>query len=202
MKVLVISDVHGYVEQLRALKESVNLSEFDFAVCCGDLESSEVVDELANLGIEVYAVPGNMDSYYILDMLEYYVLSIHGKVIRRKGVVLAGIGGLTPSTALNKVLSELNVVDLKGSKLMIISHYPPFGTKVDLAYARIHIGLEEISDLIIKLKPHVVTCGHVHEAYGTDRVDGTLVINPGPLAWGRYAILDLNKIEVVMKVLS
>jgi len=202
MKVLVISDVHGYVEQLRALKESVNLSEFDFAVCCGDLESSEVVDELANLGIEVYAVPGNMDSYYILDMLEYYVLSIHGKVIRRKGVVLAGIGGLTPSTALNKVLSELNVVDLKGSKLMIISHYPPFGTKVDLAYARIHIGLEEISDLIIKLKPHVVACGHVHEAYGTDRVDGTLVINPGPLAWGRYAILDLNKIEVVMKVLS
>jgi len=203
MKILIISDIHYYAEQLQKLKESVNLSEFSFAVCCGDLESSEVVDELANLGINVYAVPGNMDNYYILDMLEDYGISIHGKVIRHDGrVVLAGIGGLAPLRAIEDVVKKLNEVKEKGTKMIIVSHYPPFNTKVDLAYSGVHIGLEEISKLILDFKPYVVVCGHVHEAYGIDWIGETLIINPGPLAWGRYAILELDKREVSMKTLD
>jgi len=203
MKVLVISDIHGYAEQLEALRESLDLSEFSFVICCGDLESSEVIDELANLGTNVYAVPGNMDNYYILDMLESYGLSIHGRVIKYSNeVTLAGIGGIAPLRAIEEVLNQLDAIGSKDSKLVIISHYPPFNTRVDLAYMGIHIGLEEVSKLIAELRPYVVTCGHVHESYGIDWVNNTLVVNPGPLAWGRYAILELNRREVVMRELG
>lgn len=196
---LVVSDVHGRADAVRALESEVSALGVDIAVCCGDLETSDVVDALAELDVDVYAIPGNMDNYYLLEMLESYGLSIHGKAVELRGVTLAGVGGLDPLRALEEVREALASAS---SELVVVSHYPPHGTKVDVAYSGLHIGLEELRELVEEARPRLVACGHVHESRGVDRVGGALVVNPGPLAWGLYAVVDLSEERVVMRRLG
>jgi hypothetical protein len=42
--------------------------------------------------------------------------------------------------------------------------------------------------------------GHIHEAYGTDQIGSTLLVNPGPFRNGRYATIDINGDTAVAKL--
>ncbi len=55
-------------------------------------------------------------------------------------------------------------------------HEPPLGT-LDLIPSGRHIGSRRVLDLITRLRSRVVTCGHVHESPGIERVNDTLVVN-------------------------
>ncbi len=46
--------------------------------------------------------------------------------------------------------------------------------------------------LIEDIKPLVVLCGHVHESRGIDKLGSTVIVNPGPLASGYYAIVSVS----------
>jgi len=52
------------------------------------------------------------------------------------------------------------------------------------------------SNLRLADSPIVHICGHQHTRWGCGYLGTTKVINPGPLAEGRYAILDLETLEV------
>jgi hypothetical protein len=77
-------------------------------------------------------------------------------------------------------------------KLIVLSHTPPFGTKVDLAYLNSHIGSRSVRRFVDEKKPFAVFCGHVHEAAGIDYIGETLVVNPGPAKKGKYALAEIN----------
>jgi Icc-related predicted phosphoesterase len=47
-----------------------------------------------------------------------------------------------------------------------------------------------------------VHCGHVHESRGYVTLDGTLVVNPGPLKLGYYAIVDYGENKAILKRLG
>jgi hypothetical protein len=47
----------------------------------------------------------------------------------------------------------------------------------------------------------VAVCGYAHEGQGKDDIDGTIVVNPGPLAQGCYAIIDPLRTAVQFGVL-
>ncbi|WP_252901414.1 metallophosphoesterase family protein [Vulcanisaeta sp. JCM 14467] len=75
---------------------------------------------------------------------------------------------------------------------MLVSHYPPYGTNVDKAWNGEHIGSKSVRKLIEDIKPLVVLCGHVHESRGIDKLGSTVIVNPGPLASGYYAIVSVS----------
>jgi len=49
-------------------------------------------------------------------------------------------------------------------------HWPPNGTDV-------HVGCEELSKALARIKPKVHVFGHIHESYGRLEQDGTVFIN-------------------------
>lgn len=177
MRILVISDIHCNHHKLRDLLNSVK--EYDLIIVCGDFDCPQAVDILASK--RTLAVSGNMDYFSIIAKLQESGISIENDVKRVGDYVFMGIGREEVSIE-EKELEE---------KLIIVSHYPPYGTKVDIAFTGEHIGSYTVRNVIEKLKPIACLCGHVHEARGVDQIDKTLILNPGPLSWGYYAILDL-----------
>ena len=55
--------------------------------------------------------------------------------------------------------------------------------------------------LIADVGAPVAVCGYAHEGQGKDEIDGAVVVNPGPLADGCYAIIDLLQDTVKFGVL-
>ena len=72
-------------------------------------------------------------------------------------------------------------------------HAPPHGTACDRLRSGEHVGSEALRALVEREQPHVVLCGHIHEARATDRLRGSQVANPGPAAGGHYALVEASE---------
>lgn len=203
LRLLVISDIHGETENLELLKEKIEELKVNVVICCGDIESSEAIELLSNFGVLTYAIPGNMDDFYIVQMLEEYGISLHGKVANLRDYIAVGIGGYKPITTLERLLRECSNELKKYDKIILVTHHPPYGTKVDIAHGGLHIGIKEFNDFIKEFKPKLCLCGHVHESPGVDKINNTIIVNPGPLMYSRYALVTLekDKIDVELKKL-
>jgi len=74
---------------------------------------------------------------------------------------------------------EIGNALLKGKKLVIVTHMPPFKTmldKLEMGYR----GLIPLREFIINKKPALVLSGHLHENAGkVDFIQNTVLINPG-----------------------
>ena len=52
-------------------------------------------------------------------------------------------------------------------------------------------------------KPFLVLCDHIHEAQGTDTLDGSFIVNPGPVNRNQYATVEVDvEIEVEFHISS
>ena len=64
-------------------------------------------------------------------------------------------------------------------KHVLITHAPPYGTKLDDIYGE-HCGSKSIRDFIYKHKPLLAVSGHLHETAGReDYIGDSRLINPG-----------------------
>lgn len=200
VRLLHISDVHCSYSQVQRLAEKLAASGFYAILISGDIECPDLVLEpLIRSGTRIYAVPGNMDDVYVKDYLSSRGINVDGRLIDLDGFVLAGIGGIDPYGSLRKVVSELG--GRPRSKLIVLSHHPPFGTKVDRAFRSVHAGLRELRRFVEEYEPVLVLCGHIHESRGSDVVGRTVVVNPGPLAKGFYATVSLPELKVELSSL-
>ncbi|MEM4699987.1 MAG: metallophosphoesterase family protein, partial [Candidatus Nezhaarchaeales archaeon] len=147
---------------------------------------------LAGFRGRAFAVPGNMDGREELEALEEAGVSIHGRAVEHGGYLFAGAGGLGFREALSSLSSRLA---RGGSRLVLVTHHPPKGLRVDLALGRFHAGSSALRDFIAERGPVACLCGHIHEARGVDWLGDTLVVNPGPLARGHAAVVDLERRE-------
>lgn len=84
--------------------------------------------------------------------------------------------------------------------MIAIMHQPPKDTKCDLITAGIHVGSPMLRKFIEEVKPLAVITGHIHESAAIDHIGTTTIINPGSLAEGHYAILEVSKIEGTWQV--
>src|SRR5579884_3396418 len=84
---------------------------------------------------------------------------------------------------------------------VLVTHEPPAGT-LDRAWSGQHIGARRVRDLVARLRPRVLTCGHVHESPGIARVGETLVINC-TMGDGRThgALIELGPADVDARLL-
>jgi uncharacterized protein len=71
-------------------------------------------------------------------------------------------------------------------------HAPPEGTACDRLRDGRHVGSAVIRSFVEREQPDLVLCGHIHEARGLDEVGRTRIVNPGPVAAGHYAVVDVD----------
>ncbi len=209
MKFLVLSDIHGEISILDKLddefkKADVVLFAGDFAQF-GNIETGlPTLQALMKKHETIYAITGNCDEPTFVETLEEYDVCVEKSLVYYEGLFFSGSGGALTFTGTTpyerseeELVSDLRVVselEDKANSILLI-HQPPKDTKLDKITVGAHVGSETIKTFIEENQPLVVVTGHIHESFAVDTIGRTVVINPGALAEGRYATLEVEKVN-------
>jgi Icc-related predicted phosphoesterase len=194
MKILAISDVHGY------LPHSERFAEADILIIGGDI--SPIQEDDRNLS--------RMEAWFRvqfnpwLDSLSQitHIVGIGGNhdfVLERFGVNKGG-----ESIDLHLTWLENSAVEIDGLKIygipqipklqgwayyatddqlrelyeavpeetdIVVSHGPPVGHGIDLAQGRNRAGCPAANDMMKRVKPKAFICGHIHEGFTDARYE-------------------------------
>lgn len=187
---MVFSDLHGNQAALASVLEKARIA--DVIIFAGDLNhhDSDIKTLLGKLALTkklCLIVHGNWDDPEVLHKicnLHENLHFLHRGIYEQDGVKFLGHGG-GGFTRIDKDFQTLWDKFLRkqlkpGDKSVLITHAPPYGTKVDSLYGEPR-GNETYRKFIEEHQPLVHVCGHFHENFGkTDKIGKTFVINPGP----------------------
>ncbi len=211
MKMLVASDIHGNYGIAQKLSVIATNEEVEAILILGDIthfgtfEDAEYILKLfSDTEIETFYIPGNVDSRVLLKkpINLPYIRYTHGKGHIIADITIVGAGGSIPTPfntmiefsedTLEKILED-GIKDLDGKKIdVLMTHTPPYGTALDLAGKIEHVGSKIVRKTIEKYQPVISLSGHIHESRAIDRIDKTLLINPGAAALGYYALIEVT----------
>ena len=185
MKILAFSDVHGSEKTLRRLEKKAGKA--DVLICAGDFTNFEknmrkVLQRLNSFGKKVMLVHGNHENPEnvagIAKRLKNLVF-IHKKAHSEGDYVFVGHGGegfALVSRDFERYAAKLKFK--KNNRIVLVNHQPPYKTKLDYVWA--HHGNRSYRKFILKMKPVLAVCGHLHETAGIeDNLGRTRLINPG-----------------------
>lgn len=207
MMILSITDIHGNRKVCRKLYETYGLNHFDIVIVNGDITDFHGMDLaeiilsiISRLGRHTYFVPGNCDHPNLLRIDKLGgALNIHNKLIEvdeNRGITIFGYGGsiLTPFNTWIEFDDDIigNDLDKTRSPTILVTHNPPYKTKLDRTWMGRHVGSRAIREFILNKKPLISLHGHIHEARGVDRLGETMIINPGPLRSKFYSIIKVE----------
>ncbi|AIF69937.1 hypothetical protein PAP_07740 [Palaeococcus pacificus DY20341] len=204
MRIVAVTDLHGRAGKAREFVEELKGFDFDLLLIGGDIthfggreQAERLLTILEELGKPILAVMGNCDGRDVLELFEEKGINIHDKRVEFKGLGIVGFGGsnITPFSTIwefddGHIRDSVERNYREGDILLI--HAPPYGTKVDKTYTGVHVGSKALKHFIEEKQPPLVICGHIHEARGVDEIGKTLIVNPGPLSRGHYAIIDVG----------
>ena len=215
MKLLVISDLHAHndvLDKMDSLFEEADAVIFggDFAECFKPETGKGALEKLCSKHESIFAVLGNCDNEDFLEELEAQDISVEKSLVFHDGLAFAGSGGGTYFTGKteferteDECLSDFDIVKNSVEQtgdaslwqsLILISHNPPVGEKLDSFDGEHHVGSQKFTDFIKENKPLAVVCGHIHEGTGIEKFGDTVVINPGSLGEAEtYAWLEVEK---------
>ena len=136
----------------------------------------------------VLFVPGNHDLPDPPD--DVSALNVDGRIVEVEGLRVAGFGGAGPDRfgfpyewseeeARGKLEGFLG--DGAGRVDLCLCHAPPIRTALDRTQTGEHVGSAAVSEALLRVRPSLFVCGHIHESAGMDRVDGVLCLNAGAL---------------------
>jgi Icc-related predicted phosphoesterase len=206
MKIIAVADVHGSYDVVEKILQTEQ--PFDAVVLAGDVTTKGTARELESAilavrkhGPPVMAVAGNMDPPHLEQSLEALGVSLNGK-----GRVIGAVGFFgvsscpvtpfhTPYEIDEKEIArraDAGWVQVEGAPWTVfVPHAPPRGTKLDRTFTGMHVGSTAVRDFVEKRHPHVVVCGHIHEARGIDALGKSQMVNCGPAERGFYAVITI-----------
>ncbi len=172
-------------------------------------------DELGKLDIPVMVVPGHLDAperLYLQAALNHEVVAPNIDMIHRsfaplpgENLVVAGFGGgLSEDLRENRFVlvypeweAEFAFEFLRHMEQepILVFHTPPRYENLDLENGK-HIGRPIVTELIKTYKPRFAFCGSALNGQGVATIGTTLVVNPGPLRDGHYALVHTRTKEV------
>jgi Icc-related predicted phosphoesterase len=200
MRFLAISDLHGDYSHIKAICERAG--EFDVVLIAGDLTDfgpdEKALELLEMFTKPVLAVPGNCDNISILKLLDEKTINLHNSFHKIGELTFVGLGGSNPTPFntpfelsekrigeyIGMLLSRLNT----SKKIILLSHFPPRNTPDRLPVG--NVGSVALERYLGRFE--LIVCGHIHEARGMVRVNGTLVVNPGQAAEGQAAMITID----------
>lgn len=200
MLILHISDLHCETYMLEKLLSTDDAKRADIIAFTGDAEcDGETVDLLQSINKPVFFVPGNMDDIAVAKIFDRAGMNIDGKVIRQADYAFVGLGGISVISSLETAKEKLSKE--KPGKIIVLSHHPPRNGVTDKAKIGVSAGLVELRNFILEYKPVLHMHGHIHESPNYTFIGDTLVVNPGPLKRGRYAIIDVETKKAYLNTL-
>ncbi len=165
--------------------------------------------QLDSLGIPILVVPGHLDApeeRYFLFMQQAAFLSdniilLHENITKVGAYVFTGFGGeITEQEKEDYFFLRYPRQEcIFGTRRMhflnppriLLFHTPPV-CRLDLD-GGLHRGSPFVNDIIHTVSPSFLFCGHVTSAAGSEILGSTLVVNPGALADGRFAVIDTKE---------
>ena len=203
MQVLVLSDIHSDLQSLRAIKEKLIHNKIGLVLLLGDLTNlggaKEAVEALKEFEQwKTLGFAGNFELPEVQQELEKQGVSLHGKTHKVGKWLLIGFGGGLHGNPGRFLFSEQEVKEtlerlVKGKEnVILLTHLPPYGTRIDTVYDGRHIGSKAVREIIETHKPSLHLCGHCHEGIGEEKVGGTASINVGAVKDGKALLLELN----------
>ena len=183
---IVVGDIHDETGNFAKIPELVKAAGIivtgDLTQFGGAKEAKKVLEAIGESGLPVLA-------------------QIH-TVVRElaPGIAIFGIGASTPTpfntpsefpekTYSHWLKQEWDQAG-KYPSTVLVSHNPPKDTVCDyIPEAGIHVGSVAVREFLEQNQPDICLCGHIHEGRGLDHVGRTLVVNPGTLASGGYAVM-------------
>jgi putative phosphoesterase len=194
MKILAFVDTHGSMSALKKIADTAKKEDVDYLVCAGDHtifgdSHSHIIKKMDAIGKPVLIIHGNHESKADLKMLcdrSKNVKFMHKKTLEHGDYVFMayGGGGFSSEDQDFEEWAKKTFESLKpGKKIILITHGPPYGTKLDLIIDE-YAGCKSITEFVKKAKPVLLVCGHLHENRGVEeKMGNTLAVNPGP--WGK-----------------
>ncbi len=190
MKVLAFADVHGSMSSIKKIKEK---SEFvDLAVCAGDMSNwstdlDEALKGLSKIKKIILMINGNHESDTELkEKCKQYsnLIFIHNASYEVDNYVFFGYGGggfSFEDDGFVNAAKRFKKTIKKNQKIILVTHAPPFNTRLDEVPFSGHVGCKSIRDFIDDVKPILHISGHLHENFHVkQKVGETVLINPGP----------------------
>ncbi len=189
MKLLCFVDTHS---NTKAINHLLKISKkVDILVCAGDITNwgeglKSILKKFEKLKKIMLIIPGNHESEE--EMHEAcknlkYVINLHKGAYFEGEFAFFGFGGggFAMEDKNFEKISKKFFKDAKGKKIILITHAPPFGTKLDNLPGLGHRGCMSIRKFIEDAQPLVHICGHLHETAGSvDKIGKTIIVNPGP----------------------
>ncbi|KHK04200.1 metallophosphoesterase [Desulfovibrio sp. TomC] len=175
----------------------------DLTIKGGVAAAKRVIEAVRGANPVILAQIGNMDKAEVDGYLTAEGINMHatGRVTAQ-GVGFFGCGWSTPTpfgtpseAGEDQIAAWLEAAYETVAHcphLVLVSHTPPINTAADKVGAGAHVGSQAVRDFIERVQPEVCLTGHIHESIAVDTLGRTLVVNPGALAAGGYARIELG----------
>ncbi|MBN2420828.1 metallophosphoesterase [Candidatus Woesearchaeota archaeon] len=191
MKILAFADTHGDMSALERIREDVKKKDVDLVICAGDFTFFEqhieiMIKKLSELGTDVLLIHGNHEYDEVVEVIckKYKnIYFMHNKMKRIGKYVFIGHGGggfyLRDSEFVNE-MDKISKKIEKNDEIILLTHAPPFGTKIDAVPPYGHVGNKDYREFIEKNNIILAVSGHIHEGFGKeDKIGKAKVISPG-----------------------
>ncbi len=201
MIIVGLADIHGQGGMISAMGEE--LAGADVVLIAGDITdfgneeaAGKIVSQIRKYNDQILAVSGNCDASGVSRYLTAEGINLNQECVVINSVAFVGIDASGENG--KDQVESFKAKGLNGEQKVLLSHYPPMGTSLDVVNGGKHIGKAAILDFIERQEPELVLCGHVHEARGIDRMGRTTLVNPGPMMRGAYLYAEItDKLESV-----
>ena len=213
MKILAITDVHG--KSNPNFDKYLDENDIDLVLIAGDITdfgpldfAEEFISNIRSKNIDVISIYGNCDPEGISEVIESPgSFCIHNKVVSYGNVVIFGFGGSNPTPfntpnefedhliydSLRDLYEDYDFVHGESDSLKIfLTHAPPFDTLVDTLPDGGHAGSISLRNALEEFQPDINICGHIHEARNQDKINNTLIFNPGPLEDNHGVLVEID----------
>lgn len=191
MKILIFTDTHANKKYFKIINLKIKKFNPEMLICLGDFtifgnNQKKILKEINKFGIKTLLIHGNHE---IINEVKRdaknlkNIIVIHNQIFTINNIAFIGFGGggfslYEPDFKVVEKIFKLN--KNKYQKVVLLTHAPPYGTKIDLIN-NTHCGCKTFSSFIKKHEPDFVFSGHLHENNGkNDFKNNSIIINPGP----------------------
>ncbi len=200
MKIYTFCDVHGDNRLIHRALKKINSENPDIVIFGGDISEfeqnlSSLLKTFSSLPMPFVIIPGNHeDPEELKEMCKKFknIIYLHNSAYKFRDVLIIGSGGggfSSKDSVFEKYSKRFEKSFERERKIIFVTHAPFYGTKLDKLPIIGHVGNKSYREFIIKFKPKIAICGHLHENFEiSEKFKDTLMINPGPV--GR--ILELE----------
>ena len=200
MKILAFTDTHGSNKALNELAKKVKQHDPEALICAGDVSIfannlKSILEKISSLGKICFIIHGNHETETEMKVAcsdFENVIFLHRKSATFGHCLLLGWGGggfSTTDREFERFIPkfEKEIQTNPGKKVILITHGPPYGTRLDRLIGG-YCGSKSYRAFLEKNPVDLHICGHIHENEDKhDKVGSVRILNPGP--FGKIVVI-------------